>query len=163
MTPTYTITADEVESLDKFGERTNAESIHDSGRAIVESRKYADRYWLDAAVKQLSAVKALPAGWDGNAAAAPDPRTLDAGLDLLRAIHQVPGIPKPHINPTRNGGVQFEWETDTGYFELEVVGIGAASYFFQDKSSGAECEGEIFEGESLKEVVQYIVRIAPTD
>jgi hypothetical protein len=162
MSSTYTISAGEVESLNQFG-AGNVQGSDDAHRMNFESRGKADRYWLDAAVKQLRAIAELPQSWDGDAAAAPDRRILDAGRDLLRSLHQVPGIPKPHINPTRDGGVQFEWESDTGYFELEIVGIRAASFFFQDKASGAECEGEIFEGESLNEVVQYIRRVATTN
>ena len=65
-------------------------------------------------------------------------------------------MPKPYVNPTRNGGVQFEWEAGERYFELEVVAEHAATYYWRDHSKADQKEGTIFEGDPLDTVLEYV-------
>ena len=68
-------------------------------------------------------------------------------------------MPKPYVNPTRNGGVQFEWEAGERYFELEVVAEHAATYYWRDHSKADQKEGTIFEGDPLDTVLEYVWRV----
>ena len=116
--------------------------------------------WWEDAVKQLQAIRALPTGWDSYGAPPPDSRILHSAMCLLAALSQVEGLAKPHINPTRNGGAQFEWEAGDRYFELEVLAERAATYLYCDDAAGVEEAGEVFEQESLDVVVAYIQSVA---
>jgi hypothetical protein len=68
-------------------------------------------------------------------------------------------LPKPHINPTRDGGVQFDWEEGPRYFEIEVQGAGEASYLWRDDAAAVEEEGTISEGKPLDAVLQFVQRV----
>jgi hypothetical protein len=85
-----------------------------------------------------------------------------AGGLLFLLCKDDPELLKPHVNPTRDGGVQFEWEVGQRYFELEVEAERAATYLFCDDAKRVEETGEIFEGESHASVLDYIHRVGAT-
>src|SRR5579862_7936334 len=88
--------------------------------------------WLDDALAQLDAIEKLPDGWNSNGAAAPIPELVDCGRRFLNQLRSsTTPMPQPHINPTPSGGVQFEWEDGSRYFEVEIVGENAASLLFE--------------------------------
>jgi len=119
--------------------------------------------WLDDAKLEFEAIEQLSEGWDCDGALPPNPAVINGGISLLESLAEMPMIPKPFINPTRNGGVQFEWEVGPRYFEIDVVSPGAAAYFFQDKTAQIEAEGQVFVEESLEDVVRFIWRVTWTD
>ena len=82
--------------------------------------------WLEQAARQFQAIANLPDGWESYAPP-PDVEKLEAGWRLLLRLCQAGDLPKPHINPTRNGGVQFDWEEGPRYFEIEMEGAGVPS------------------------------------
>jgi hypothetical protein len=160
MSATYTITEDHVDLVDPIHDVCEGQFPWDFGTCRIERHHERSQFWLHEAAEQLRAISRLAEDWDGDQAASPDRMLLYSALSFLWWLHQVPGIPKPHINPTRDGGVQFEWEAGPRYFEVEVVGRGAASYFYQDQDARIEQEGEIFEDEPLTDVVRYIELVA---
>ena len=107
---------------------------------------------------QLQAIKTLPDGWDSYGASSPDVRKVDAAWGLLLCLSKDESLPRPYVNPTRNGGVQFEWESGGRYFELEVVAERAATYLYRDDDTSVEQSGDVFEDESLDLVVGFIHR-----
>jgi len=115
--------------------------------------------WLDDVRRQLQAIAALPAGWDSYGSPSPDVRVLEAAWGLLLCLCQAEGFPKPHVNPTPRGGVQFEWESGDRYFEIEVLTERAATYLYCDEAARTEEAGEVFEGKSLEPVLGYIRRV----
>ena len=98
----------------------------------------------------------LPDGWDSYGAPSPDVRKLNAAWGLLRCLCEDTDLPRPYVNPTRNGGVQFEWEAGQRYFELEVVAERAATYLYCDDVAHVEETGDIFETDPLEPVLAYI-------
>jgi hypothetical protein len=110
-------------------------------------------------MRQLEAIEGLPVGWDSHGAPRPDHRILHSAQWLLTCLCQIEGLAKPHINPTPSGGVQFEWENEPCYFELEVVAERAGAWFFRDDVAREEVEGEVFEGEPLEAVVKCLRRV----
>jgi hypothetical protein len=115
--------------------------------------------WLPFVRKQLQAIESLPDGWDSNGAPSPDARLVAAARGLVECLGQVADLPQPHVNPTRNGGVQFEWESRERYFELEVMAERAAEYLYCDEAAHVEETGNLFEEESLEEVLTFIRRV----
>lgn len=159
MSSKYTVTEDMVdypESLDDRPDQMGPETIQDLAAPM---RLFVRCDWLEEAVKQLQAIKALPAGWDSYDARRPDARILHSAVCMLAALSQVEGVEKPHVNPTRDGGVQFEWEAGDRYFELEVVAERAATYLYCNDAVGVEETGNVFEDESLEPVLDYIRRV----
>ena len=115
--------------------------------------------WLPFIEKQLDAVAALPDGWDSYGAPCPDVHLIESGRGLIRCLAQVNDLPRPHVNPTPAGGVQFEWEAGGRYFEIEIVGERAAEYLYCDDAAGTEETGNLFEEESLEQVLAYIYSV----
>jgi len=110
--------------------------------------------WLAEAARQLQAIANLPPGWDSYGALPPDIDKLKAGWRLLLRLCRVGDLPKPHINPTLAGGVQFEWEKGLRYFEIEVA--DDVCYFWSDPRG--EAEGTIADGGPLDAIVDYVRR-----
>jgi hypothetical protein len=155
MSPTLTITE---EGIDRAGEVENGSGYEPSeDQAVVFTTVLPD--WLPQARLQLDAIQSLPRGWDSYGSPSPDPRLIEAGWGLLLCLCEAGGLPKPHVNPTRNGGVQFEWEAGDRYFELEVVAERAAKYLYCDDAAGVEKCGEVFGEESLEAVLDCIRRV----
>jgi hypothetical protein len=119
--------------------------------------------WLDAAERQFEAISELPSGWDSHGAAAPSPQLLGGAFDLLLNICRAAEVPKPHINPTRAGGIQFEWEKGGRHVEVEVTAERAATYFYQDERNRREEEGELFELESVAPLVRLVRAVYAED
>lgn len=117
--------------------------------------------WLYIARKQLDAIEDLPRGWDSHGADSPNPAIVEAARTLLRCLRSGGDFPKPHINPTPTGGVQFEWVSDSLYLEVDVDDDVHATFFFQDRNAGIEDEGEIFYEGSLDEVVGHLNEMYP--
>ena len=115
--------------------------------------------WLEDVAKQFRAIADLPHGWDSYGSPPPDVRKLDAAWNLLICLCQGSEFPKPHVNPTPAGGVQFEWEVGGRYFEIEIVGERAAEYLYCDDATGMEETGNLFEEESLDQVLAYIYSV----
>ena len=115
--------------------------------------------WLPVVRKQLHAIESLPNGWDSNGAPSPDARLVVAARGLIECLARDSDLPQPHVNPTRNGGVQFEWESRDRYFELEVTAERAAEYLYCDDVARVEDTGNLFEDESLEEVLAFIRRV----
>jgi hypothetical protein len=130
-------------------------------RAIgVEGRQFAAPcHWLEDVAKQFCAIANLPRGWDSYGSPPPDIRNLKAAWGLLACLCQAGNLPKPHVNPTPDGGVQFDWEEGQRYFEIVVVGERAATYLFCDDEAAMERTGEIFAEDSLDTVVAYVRRV----
>lgn len=114
--------------------------------------------WIEQAAQQFRAIADLPQGWDSYGSPPPDVKKLEAGWRLLLDLCRAGNLPKPQINPTRNGGVQFDWEEGPRYFEIDVEGRGEATYFWRDDVAAVEEEGAISEGEPLDAVVQFVRR-----
>ena len=55
--------------------------------------------------------------------------------------------------------MQFEWESGQRYFELEITAERAAEYLYCDDAARVEKTGDLFEGESLEEVLALISRV----
>jgi hypothetical protein len=115
--------------------------------------------WLSEISKQFQAIADLPDGWDSYGAPSPDIHKLDAAWGLLVCLCRDVNLPKPYVNPTRNGGVQFEWEVGGRYFEIEIVGERVATYLYCDDNAHVEKTGNIFEEESLGTVLTYIHQV----
>lgn len=115
--------------------------------------------WIERVAMQFDAISALPDDWDSYGARAADDETLKSASQLLEIlISSTPALTPPHINPTRDGGIQFEWETGCRYLEIEILGPYEAHYYFEDKSDGTCGEGRISEGFVPMLLFKYIER-----
>ena len=115
--------------------------------------------WLSEVREQLQAIESLPDGWDSYGAPSPDPHFVACGRRFIERLARVPNLPQPYVNPTRNGGVQFEWEVGERYFELEIVAERAAEYFYRDDIAHMEETGNVFKEDSLEQVLAYIFSV----
>jgi len=114
--------------------------------------------WLDDVAQQFETIANLPEGWDTYGAPRPDIRILNSGWWLLLSLCRACAVPRPHVNPTRTGGIQFEWEDEARYFEIEIIDETAAGYFYRDDDMALEEEGELSVGGRLGDVLEYIRR-----
>ena len=116
--------------------------------------------WLQDAARQFQAIRHLPEGWDGDGAALPDNVALETAWSLLVSLCTAADLPKPHVNPTRAGGVQFEWDGGDRYFEIEIDTHRVINYFFRDDQRRNEESGDIAIGQPLDRLIAYIQRVA---
>jgi hypothetical protein len=126
----------------------------------VNAAAQGQHEWLPFCLKQLDAISTLPENWDSYGAAPPDAEILASARRLLLSLASSADVPKPHVNPTPDGGVQFDWERGSRYFELDVVSPDTAQYLYADPVERAEEEGAAREGESLEKVIGYVRRVA---
>ena len=117
--------------------------------------------WLAEAAGQLSAIQNLGDGWDSRGAARPRVQVVRSAASLLTSLFRAADIPKPHINPTPSGGVQFDWESEGRYFEIELIDPRVAQYYYQDRDAREESEGTIYYGEPLLELLEFVRRVHP--
>lgn len=97
--------------------------------------------WLAVAEERLRAIAELPPGWDSHGADPPIPGLVAGAAKLLsRLAARHPELPRPFINPTRSGGVQFEWESGPRYFEVEFVDGNRVRYLFEDTDARESVE-----------------------
>lgn len=115
--------------------------------------------WFKDVFGELEQLLQLPKGWDSNGAEPPEePMTL-AALEIATSLAQVEWTRPSVVTATRSGGIQFEWGShDAAYFELECVDRNTAEYYFCDKRTGIEKEGTVRSGDSLADVVFFILR-----
>lgn len=126
----------------------------------IERSQPTDRHdWMEDVAKQFRAIASLPPGWDSYGSPPPDVRKLDSAWALLTCMRKVSDFPKPHVNPTPDGGVQFDWEEGQRYFEIFLVGERAATYLFRDDNAGVEETGEVFDDDPLNRLVGYVRRV----
>lgn len=121
---------------------------------------FSEADWFGHALEQFRAIVGLPSGWDSNNAAPPDPKLVQVAATLLYRLAKSRRVSKPHINPTRGGGIQFEWEAGSRSFEVEVVSEDCATYSFQDGAARLEEEGQLSPDEPLDVVAGYVERVA---
>lgn len=145
-------TADEI-----LGIETSPVAVDDSPRPRISAVPPAiHKDWLLEAAVQLRAIKNLSDGWDSRGAERPDAEILNSAKSLLTNLFRAADIPKPHINPTPSGGVQFDWESGGRYFEIELIDPYVAQYYYQDRDAQEASEGSIYGGEPLLELVKYL-------
>lgn len=128
----------------------------------VNAAPQGQHEWLPFCLKQLDAISTLPENWDSYGAAPPDAKIMASARRLLLSLASSADVPKPHVNPTPDGGVQFDWERGSRYFELDVVSPDTAEYLYADPAERAEEEGAVREGESLEIVIGYVRRVIET-
>ena len=114
--------------------------------------------WLETALLQLDAVAKLETGWDACGAPPVDRSVIERAAGLLDALSKCDGIPRPHIDPTRDGGVQFNWEEGSLYLEIEIeVGEPELGYYFENKVY--EKDGTV-SAEDLPKTVWHYLRMS---
>ncbi|MBN2290828.1 MAG: hypothetical protein JXM70_00295 [Pirellulales bacterium] len=148
MTPFVTITEDGI-----------AREPISRGDYTVTDGTHAQAFWLPEIFEQLRVIASLPEGWDSYGAPTPEFHKVEAAANLISCLADDPNLPKPYVNPTRDGGVQFEWESEAKYFELEIKAERAATFFYSDEDKHIEETGEVFENESLAVVLELIHRV----
>jgi Arc/MetJ-type ribon-helix-helix transcriptional regulator len=156
--------------LETFVEHELAEDRYESREDLVvdairllrhhREEEAAEADWFEDALAQFRAIVGLQPGWDSNNAASPDPKLVQVAAALLYRLAKSRRVSKPHINPTRQGGIQFEWEVGSRSLEVEVVSENCAAYLFQDGDARIEQEGQISPDGSLDPVADYLHQVA---
>ena len=99
--------------------------------------------WLPQAARQLKAIADLPDGWDSHRSARPDLQIVERAEQVLGALRAVEkSLAKPRIHPTPSGGVQFQWESERRYLEIELVEVDRAQFYFVNRIDELEDSGE---------------------
>jgi hypothetical protein len=131
--------------------------------AAISERIVFRSVWLESVADEIDSFAARPTNWDSYGADSPRRDILDGAKSLIHCIAES-GVPsQPLVYPTRSGGVQFEWENGSRYFEIDVVSKSAATFHYSDAAQKEMRSGEIFERESLDDVLGYIRRVEQAD
>jgi len=137
---------------DEYIDTGPSEVVH-AGQLFVDTGEPPP--WLDQAGELIIALGKLQPGWNSHVAATPSGDVIHGARTLLLCLANG-GATQPHINPTPEGGIQFEWEEGTRYLEVEVMAMGAAEYFYQDSHANVEEEGVVFAGEQIETILDLI-------
>ena len=129
------------------------------GRAssFLSDAEFLPCSWLVSADQQLKAIASVSSNWDGNNARAPNCQTVKSAVTLLKILADtVSMLPKPEINPTRNGGVQFEWTMGRAYLMLELTDESTLAYYYEDPDRNVDEDRSIPLGSSLDRILQIL-------
>ncbi len=86
--------------------------------------------WFTEVDKTLDAISKLEPGWDSYDASAISPGAIArARFLLLNLSILLPG--KPYINPTRNGGIQIEYDVVDIYIEWVINDSDMVEYLYE--------------------------------
>ena len=66
-------------------------------------------------IQKIESFRRLKQDWNGNGASPFSEKLITKALDLAKQL-----TPVPNVFPTARNSIQFEWETDNIYLELEV-------------------------------------------
>jgi hypothetical protein len=150
------------QALDRKQYSSRYELVMDAVRLLRDSKATTNLEvcdWFQRALEQVRAIAALPPDWDGDGAPALDPKLVHAGESFLYRLWKTGFVSKPHINPTRRGGIQFEWETGNRSFEVEIIAADRGHWFYQDEAERVEEEGELTDLGRAEVVMDYVRRV----
>lgn len=148
---------------DLFGAAASTPDAVPEERGFDPPLRAVQSEWLEAVRDRLSEIARLPAGWDSHGGSPPRRDLLTAGRAIAQSLAAAGDVPKPFINPTRSGGIQFEWEKGPRYFEIEIVSPMVAEYFYEDRDAGTVIEGTTSDGETLHTVIDLIRQVGIAD
>lgn len=98
--------------------------------------------WLDQAMLELSAVGALPPGWDSYGASAISPSAISVAEQLLKLLADH-NAPRPALVPTSDGGIQIEWYGADVEIQLEIDPDPNEVYlFYRNVETGMSWHGK---------------------
>lgn len=147
-------------SADWLGEEGQRSFLIRIGRSIVriETSYPGVPDWLTGVVTDLNRVANLPPNWDSYGALAVGQRTLEHALHVVVALMDV-GVPVPQVGATVEGGVEFEWHSDSRDLEIQVEGpLQVRAYYFDAEDAAEEWEDEI--GIELDRLKPYLERLS---
>lgn len=112
--------------------------------------------WLGEAIRQLDAIENLPDGWDSHEASRPDSALIRRGAALMASFLEADKrLPKPRIDPTPSGGIQFCWECGQQYLEVEILDRDRAQFYFVDGNTHSEATAEFAASAPPASVLDY--------
>lgn len=130
-------------------------------RATSTEDWYGADDWLFDALIQIKELDLLPDGWDGTVAPPPTAASRQWAASFLELVHgNVPGIRKPVIAPTINGGVSVEWHRGDAHIDFERENGEVRVYATAD--DGYEWDGELGE-QTPPEAFAILLRFCADD
>lgn len=122
------------------------ELVEDGNGALFDqNRSPSDRPdWVNPAIKQLQALFELPQDWDGEGGERPKDEVICSAIGFLEFVAKNALVGRPHVSPTRGGGVLLEWECVPHQIEVQVLSRDAASYVYLNTETDEERVGALF-------------------
>ncbi len=103
--------------------------------------------WVPWAERQIMPLADFRENWDGYNGAAPNEESMWNAIVFLACLKNAYcGIPEPHINPTRDGGISLEWETHDKYLEIEFDSTSTFEYLFKNLTDKFRRAGKVSVG-----------------
>lgn len=100
--------------------------------------------WVDPAIEQVRTLFDLPEDWDGEGGERPADDVIQSAIGFLEFVAKYASVDRPHVSPTRSGGVLLEWENGPHQIEVEVLSRDAASYVLLNTDTDKERTGALF-------------------
>lgn len=96
--------------------------------AIVEQSRAKSE--ADRQIERLNSLRGAASGWAGPGSSAPDKSSLQAAVDLIRRLKNLP-LPIPMASIGSDGNAGLFWSDDRIYADLEVFPDGRIGYLLQ--------------------------------
>jgi hypothetical protein len=100
--------------------------------------------WLQAAVREIGALRELNPDWDSYGARPADVKSMVKALEVLSWALNA-NSSRPAIAPAKRSGVQLSWRTGRRTLEIVATASGTQAYFF-DEDLGEEWETDLAQG-----------------
>jgi hypothetical protein len=102
--------------------------------------------WLRRAVGKIEEIAALDDNWDGHGSRKVSETAITGAYYLVSILDQYHSagyqLPPTYIVPSRDGGIQVEWNTPTKHLEIEALSLGGGE-FLATGDDGFDLEGKI--------------------
>jgi hypothetical protein len=105
-------------------------------------------------VNRLNELISLPGGWDGANAIPPTESAVLSVLEVLNEI-SLDDVPPPHISPSLDGGLLFEWHRDGFELEVWVSSSGDVDVTYEHGDSAWDGSWETC-GEGARQVLYHL-------
>lgn len=120
----------------------------DSGRETT-AREYA--------IGEIRGWASLPANWDGEAAAAPNLRSLKEASTFLCLLEHDGPMPDPMLLASGRAGLY--WNDGSLYADLEFTGDGWITYYIEQLGKGKHKGAVVFDGNGLPPVFSALLPV----
>jgi hypothetical protein len=110
-----------------------------AGSSYVTGRRAPHAEWLLNALRDLTRLTQLPAGWDGYGAKRVSTKAFERAVQVL-ANPDLESAPPPLVTATTTGGVVCEWRGGKVELQIEVNPTGVVDTYIVDGNSGTEWE-----------------------
>ena len=115
--------------------------------------------WLDLVMDDLETFHQRPPDWRDEDGEWPRSKLVETAAILVHTLSTMRRLPRPFIAIDEDGSVLISWFAGDRSLDVKVVAERAVSYEYVDAETEEQLVGEVFEDDSLQQLVQMIATV----